>query len=54
MGKFHDRMRGGSTHDRVGQHTNPVRRARREQVKLFGGIRKFKRIQRALKGTGHA
>jgi hypothetical protein len=48
---FHQMMRRGCTTRHgswgfTGQHTNPVRNARRAAIKKAGGIRQFKRQQR--------
>lgn len=53
---FHQHMRAGSTTAKgwlgfSGQHTNPVRAARRRQIKAYGGIRQYKiarRVERAF------
>ena len=50
MSDFHERMRAGSRIEHpnsrhlMGQHTNPVRAKRRAEIKLLGGIRRFKRL----------
>ena len=48
MKNFHETMRGGSRVGKgwglfLGQHTNPVRAARRRAIKAAGGIRQFKK-----------